>query len=151
MMNFKYSEDLDFFIKLFQTSEEGSKRFNTYFDFRSPLIKRQEFNKIRNKIYVQLVEVYGESCMLSIEGICDESSGFAVDHIIPLSTNELNKKIRHMKSISQGKKVPTESYGSNHINNLAIACNKCNGYKKNKILTEEQLATIIKIKKTISE
>ncbi|MBK7431316.1 MAG: HNH endonuclease [Bacteroidetes bacterium] len=34
----------------------------------------------------------------------------------------------------KGKKVATQSFGSNHIDNLVIACANCNNHKKHRIL-----------------
>jgi len=69
------------------------------------------------------------------------NSSFAIDHIIPLSTNKLNKELRKVKPLP-GRKVLTQSFGSNHINNLILACSKCNGYKKHRLLTKDEINKI---------
>jgi len=56
-----------------------------------------------------------------------------VDHYIPLSTNELNKKLRNLKA-EPGKKVKSQSFGSNDLDNFTLACSRCNGFKKHKII-----------------
>ncbi|MBK6989183.1 MAG: hypothetical protein IPH33_13745 [Bacteroidetes bacterium] len=65
--------------------------------------------------------------------MCDISSGIVIDHLIPLSTNQLNKSLRKLAPV-KGKKVATQSFGSNHIDNLVIACASCNNHKKHRII-----------------
>ena len=72
------------------------------FDFRIPEIKRKEFNKIRNQKLESLKAQFGIRCMLSLD-VCDLESGIAVDHLIPISSNILNKEIRRLKA-EKGKK-----------------------------------------------
>ena len=45
-MAFRYNEDFEFFKELF-----GDYYRESYFDFRSPEIKRLEFNKQRNDVF----------------------------------------------------------------------------------------------------
>ena len=97
----------------------------------------------RNDVFKILTNQYGLKCSLNFKNICDESTGFVVDHIIPLSTNVLNKKLRNQKPVDKNHKVQSESYGSNNYCNLIIACNKCNAYKKNKILDDHTLKKLI--------
>ena len=115
------------------------------FDFRLPATKRKEFNKIRNDRLKQLISIHGLTCMLNLY-CCDLNSGTAVDHLIPISTNKLNKELRQLKA-EQGRKVITQSLGSNHIDNLVISCNNCNNYKKHRILERNKLIHILKEKK----
>lgn len=70
-------------------------------------------------------------------------SGITIDHIIPLSTNVLNKDLRRMKSEEKGKKVQSESYGSNHYDNLIIACKNCNNHKKHRLLTKDNMCELL--------
>jgi len=135
MLEFKYPEDYKFFVDLLSDGNENSfnKKFKDYFDFRDPKIKRGEFNKIRSKTFERLKNIYGLKCQLKIHPDCSKVKKFDIDHFIPLSTNELNKKIRHMNK-EPGHKVPTQSFGSNHIKNLRIACSKCNSYKKHRLI-----------------
>ena len=107
-MIFKYEDDKQYFLELL-----GNFYSELFFDFRLPKIKRKEFKKNRNKIYENLKNKFREQCQLRYQNICDRTSGFAIDHLIPLSSNELNKKIRKIKSTDKSHKVVSESYGSN--------------------------------------
>lgn len=137
-MDFKYTEDKLFFKNILQ----DTTIFEQFFDFRDPLIKRSEFNLKRDEIFKILTNKYGLGCALNYPGICDTKSGLTVDHIIPLKTNELNKKIRNLKA-KDGKKVPSESYGSNNLVNLAIVCSNCNGHKKHRLPSREELQKLL--------
>ena len=149
MLGFHYKEDQEFFEKiLLHDNFHDIIDFKEMFDFRNPDIKRKEFNKIRNQKLEILKVKHGLKCMLNF-GCCDFESGIAVDHLIPLSTNKLNKELRNMKAI-KGKKVKTQSYGSNHLDNLIIACSNCNNHKKHRILDRENIISILREKRTIS-
>jgi hypothetical protein len=128
-------EDYDFFLNKLAKGNATlfEKKYRKMFDFRDPKIKRDEFNKIRNDIFKKLVSKYGKKCQLNIYKDCSKEQVFDVDHYIPLSTNELNKKLRGIKP-KNGKKVPAQSLGSNDISNLRIACKRCNAFKKHKII-----------------
>ena len=143
-MIFKYEEDKEYFVELL-----GDFYNELFFDFRLPNIKRKEFKKNRNKFYENLKENFGEYCQLKYHNICDKTSGFAIDHLIPLSSNELNKKLRKIKSSDKKHKVVSESYGSNEICNLIIACNKCNNHKKHRIIDKKRLDRILKVRNKI--
>lgn len=146
MANFTYFEDQEFFKKLLNIeNQEIDIEFDNFFDFRDPKDKRREFNQIRNKILENLISKYGVKCMLKL-ACCNLNSGIAVDHLIPLSTNKLNKKIRNLKP-EDGKKVQTQSFGSNHIDNLIISCKNCNNHKKHIILDSNKIREIIREKK----
>ncbi|MFA5109473.1 MAG: HNH endonuclease signature motif containing protein [Patescibacteria group bacterium] len=136
MNGFQYKADYIFFLKKLANGEETlfKKDFLKMFDFRNPQIKRKEFNSIRNKIYKELVLKYGEKCQLNLCPDCSKIKSFAVDHFIPLSTNKLNKLLRKLKP-EAGKKVASQSFGSNDISNLRIACKRCNSFKKHKIIS----------------
>ncbi len=128
-------EDYNFFLNKLAKGNATlfEKKYRKMFDFRDPKIKREEFNKIRNDIFKKLVSKYGKKCQLNIHKDCSKIQSFDVDHYIPLSTNDLNKKIRKMKP-KNGKKVPAQSFGSNDISNLRITCKRCNAFKKHKII-----------------
>jgi hypothetical protein len=128
-------EDYDFFLNKLAKGNTVifEKKYLKMFDFRDPKIKRDEFNKIRNNIFKKLVSKYEKNCQLNLHKDCSKEKLFDVDHYIPLSTNELNKKIRGIKP-KDGKKVPAQSFGSNDISNLRIACKRCNAFKKHKII-----------------
>lgn len=135
ILKFEYPEDYKFFLNLLSNGKDKlfNKKFKDYFDFRDPKIKRKEFNVIRNRTFEELKKKYGLKCQLKIHLYCSKIKKFDIDHFIPLSTNELNKKIRHMIG-KPGHKVPAQSFGSNNIKNLLIACSRCNSYKKHRIM-----------------
>lgn len=142
MNTFKYPEDKKYFEKLLLTKEKPSiEDFKALFDFRPPSVKRAEFNQCRKKIKTQLIKKHGKKCMLAME-CCDLDSGLTIDHLIPLSTNKLNKELRNLKP-DKHKKVRSQSFGSNHMDNLIIACNKCNSHKKHRLLDREKIFEIL--------
>lgn len=143
--NFEFVEDKNFFEKLLCDSTSAIDSFNHFFDFRPVAVKRQEFNRLRKGLFFDLAQNYGKDCFLKYPDLCDISSGLAVDHLIPLSTNQLNKLLRNLKP-EPGKKVKTQSFGSNHIDNLVIACNNCNNHKKHRLLDREKLLAILTLK-----
>lgn len=85
-----------------------------------------------------LLQRFGETCLLGISENCNVKNGLVVDHLIPLSSNKLNKQLRSARASrsADGKlsKAPTLSYGSNHPRNLILACQKCNSRKMNGFL-----------------
>ena len=132
-MQFEYPEDRGFFVNLLNNGNDKTfdKKFKDYFDFRSPDLKRKEFGYLRDRMFVDLIKRDGYSCQLKCHLDCSKSGKYVVDHFIPLSSNQLNKQLRDMKA-GGGKKAPTQSFGSNYIGNLLIACERCNAYKQNK-------------------
>lgn len=98
-MDFDYPEDREFFSELLCNNDE--RRFASYlklFDFRDLNIKRREFNRIKNEILQRLIQIYGTKCILHYDDQCLENDknelhieDLQVDHIIPLSSNKLNK------------------------------------------------------------
>lgn len=135
MNNFQYKADYNFFLDELARGDVTlfENKFMKIFDFRNPAIKRKEFNRIRDKVFKKLSAKYGEKCQLNLCKDCSKEKLFDVDHFIPLSTNELNKKLRGMKA-KNGKKVPSQSFGSNDISNLRISCKRCNSFKKHRII-----------------
>jgi len=135
MNNFQYKADYNFFLDKLANGDAVlfEKEFVKLFDFSDPSIKRSEFNKKRKDLLKALLEKYGRKCQLKLHKDCSLLKKFDVDHYIPLSTNELNKKLRALKP-KEGKKVPSQSFGSNDITNLRIACKKCNAFKKHRII-----------------
>ncbi|KKR15350.1 MAG: hypothetical protein UT43_C0002G0007 [Parcubacteria group bacterium GW2011_GWC1_39_29] len=134
-MQFQYPEDREFFANLLAGGDvkKLESEFSECFDFRHPAIKRWEFNKVKKKLLKELVDKYGGKCQLRIHPDCSKDGKFEPDHIIPLSTNELNKKLRHMARTST-EKVPAQSFGSNDIKNLTLSCKRCNAFKKHHII-----------------
>lgn len=127
---FDYPEDQQYFEASVFGRLLSEQDIETYFDFSDPHKKRQEFNKIRGKVLSILLEQFGTKCLLNMENICDLNSGLQVDHLIPLSSNLLNKHLRKLTR-QKPQKVATQSFGSNNLSNLVLACAKCNGKKKN--------------------
>lgn len=134
-MSFEYPEDRDFFCNLLAGGDpvRFEKEFSHYFDFRHPAIKRWEFNKVRKQTLKDLLLKYGEVCQLRIHPDCSKVVIWEPDHVIPLSTNDLNKKLRHMARTGKEKVAP-QSFGSNHPDNLTLSCKRCNAFKKHRII-----------------
>ena len=140
MTDFEFQEDAEYFEQLF--SDSGMSDFKKeYFDFRDPDIKRAEFGKIRDSVFETLKEKYGNVCQLEYSDDCTAQAE-QVDHIIPLHTNVLNKQLRKIKELT-GKKTPSQSFGSNKMCNFALACARCNGRKKHRILTAEEFVAVL--------
>ena len=146
-MDFEFSEDREYFDRCF-TCWGGLDSRMDLFDFRDPELKRKEFEKIRNKVFEELKVSYGESCQLKCHEDC---TGVAtqVDHLIPLSSNELNKKLRLLKG-TDGKKTISQSFGSNAITNFVLACKRCNAFKKHRFPDQELLRGIEQVRSKIS-
>lgn len=142
-MPFAYPEDEVFFHALLCDEGESLSQYMHLFDFRLPDLKRAEFNAARAKILVHLIERSGAICQLKLLDNCDITSGIVVDHVVPLSSNQLNKTLRNMEA-PKGKKVPTQSFGSNHHDNLIIACNICNNHKKHRILQRADMKRLLR-------
>ncbi|MBI2656917.1 hypothetical protein HYX03_04200 [Candidatus Woesearchaeota archaeon] len=143
-MDFEFPEDEKFFRKLLCKDKNVFNSYLCLFDFREPKIKRSEFCRIRNKVLKDLIDKYGQRCMLQYPNRCINSK-FVVDHLIPLSSNKLNKILRGILA-EKGKKIKTQSFGSNHINNLIIACSECNSFKKHKFLNRKDIVNILELK-----
>ena len=141
-MIFEFPEDEVHFQTYLCDEGEALDKYESLFDFRTPREKRLEFNSRRNILLASLREKYNDQCQLHFEGICDKQSGWVVDHLIPLSSNILNKRIRNMPAAA-GKKVLTQSFGSNHINNLILSCARCNNHKKHRFLPREHIKRIL--------
>jgi 5-methylcytosine-specific restriction endonuclease McrA len=144
-IEFDFPEDCAFFEALLCQPGESLQRYAELFDLRPPVLKRREFNQRREQLLSTLIEAYGQRCLLGYSGLCNLHSGLAVDHLIPLSSNKLNKELRHLAP-EPGKKVSAQSFGSNDIHNLILACNNCNGHKKHRFLESDRLRTILELK-----
>ena len=132
---FEHPEDAAYFRANLCPRGGRLARFAVLFDFRDPAAKRREFNRCRDQLLRELKRARGASCQLRLSPGCQLKGPLTVDHLIPLSSNVLNKCLRQMKAPS-GRKVPTQSLGSNHIENLALACGPCNGHKKHQLYPE---------------
>ena len=144
MINFEYPEDAEFFANLLAEGDlkKVEKDFSEFFDFEDPTFKRKEFDKQSKKILAGLFAKYGRVCQLRLHIDCSNIIIFEPDHIIPLSSNELNKKIRRMTRFSTAK-VEKQSFGSNNMMNLTLACKRCNAYKKNKFFKRDLYKRLI--------
>jgi hypothetical protein len=140
-MQFEFEEDRAFFEALLCDETHILDQYQDLFDFRPASVKRGEFNSMRNKIKTELIRQHGNQCMVNYP-ICDIQSGIEIDHLIPLSTNQLNKSLRNI-SAQKGKKVVTQSFGSNHSTNFLVVCSKCNNHKKHRILDREKMLAIL--------
>jgi 5-methylcytosine-specific restriction endonuclease McrA len=146
-MQFKYPEYEQFFRNLLCEEGENLSLYSSLFDPEEPpSIKRREFNSRRKQIWKELEERFGRVCQSQFSENCDVNNPACVDHVIPLTSNELNKVIRNLKPIVAGKKVPSESFGSNDISNLVLACAKCNSNKKHRFLDRDRMRRILKAK-----
>ncbi len=145
MINFEYPEDREYFAYLLANGdvEKLESDFSELFDFEHPAIKREKFNKIKKKVIKELLEKYGNECQLKIHEDCSKVSKFEPDHVVPLSSNELNKKIRGMVRFSSAK-VERQSLGSNNMRNLTLACKRCNAFKKNNFFEQDLYERLLK-------
>lgn len=145
-MQFEYPEDRQFFANLLAEGDVNQLdvAYSDLFDFRHPAIKRWEFNKTKHKVLKELIEKHKGQCQLGISPECSSEHRMEPDHIIPLSTNVLNKELRGMKRVSSAKVEP-QSFGSNHPRNLTLACRKCNGLKKHRILNGILLKNLLSL------
>jgi 5-methylcytosine-specific restriction endonuclease McrA len=134
-MTFDHPEDRALFCYLFAKGDDNrfERECTHLFDFRPPTVKRREFGRMRARILSQLLEKYGKVCQLRLHPDCSREKIWEPDHIIPLSTGELNKKLRNLPRIGRAK-VARQSFGSNHLDDLTLACRKCNNHKKHRLL-----------------
>jgi 5-methylcytosine-specific restriction endonuclease McrA len=128
--------------------DENLSKYAFLFDLREPAnLKRREFSALKYKrAWDTLERQFGLVCQLQFVDGCEINDPSAIDHVIPLSSNVLNKTLRNAKPLLAGKKVPAESFGSNHISNLVLACTKCNGNKKHRFLGRDAMRRILKSK-----
>ncbi len=150
----KYRE---YFENRWCEKNEKLEKYEKMFDMESTTEeKRKFFNSHRKKLLKELKNKEGFEddktckCLLQYSKDCDIKSGETVDHIIPLSSNILNKEINHAKA-EKGKKVPTESFGSNDYSNLIISCKKCNRAKFNKFLDKDKMKEVLERKAKAEE
>ena len=140
---FDNPEDKDHFDYVLQ--DIGGVDSNSHlFDFHAPDLKRREFNAIRDAFFAELSRRYGAGCQLRCHDDCG-GVGTVVDHLIPLSSNVLNKTLRGMKA-SANKKAPTQSFGSNHMDNFVLSCRRCNAFKQSKIPTADLINSITQLR-----
>lgn len=63
-MEFIFPEDQKFFQELLCDEREDLSKYESLFDFRPPILKRQEFNRIMKQVRLQLENLYGRVCQL---------------------------------------------------------------------------------------
>lgn len=147
MIPVEFEADRGFFTQLLCRGGETLDDHAELFDFDPPAAKRAAFAKIRGDNLRHRLAEHGEVCQLRIHAQCDVASGLNIDHVIPLSTNQLNKRLRGLgtSQAPDGKllKTPTQSFGSNHPRNLILACAKCNGHKKHRILDAATIRRVL--------
>ena len=144
---FKYPEYEIYFRDLLCEAGEDLSKYASLFDLREPPeIKRREFTaRYKQQAWKELEEKYGKVCQLQFSGSCEVNNPTHIDHVIPLSSNVLNKDLRKSKALP-GKKVSTESFGSNDMSNLVLACSQCNNNKKHRFLDRGRMRRILKAK-----
>ena len=132
-MQFDHPEDRALFCCLLAEGSEYrfEREFAHLFDFRPPAVKKQEFRGIRDRMLSQLVARYEAVCQLQLHPDCSREKIWQLDHLVPLSTNELNKRLRALPRIGNAK-VASQSFGSNHADNLILTCKRCNAFKKSR-------------------
>lgn len=147
-MKFKYPEYDQYFCGLLCEEGEDLSKYDSLFDFREPpSIKRSELTGRKyTQAWGELEKRFGRRCQLKCVESCEVDNPVVIDHVIPISSNVLNKNLRKSKPLVAGKKVPTESFGSNDISNLVLACAKCNSNKKHRFLDRERMRRILKAK-----
>jgi 5-methylcytosine-specific restriction endonuclease McrA len=147
-MQFQYPEYEQFFRELLCEEGEELAKYGSLFDLREPpSIKRRELTSSKYKwAWKELEDKNGRVCQLHFVDSCDSNNPTCIDHVIPLISNELNKKLRKSKPLVAGKKIPSESFGSNDISNLVLACGKCNSNKKHRFLPREAMRRILRTK-----
>ncbi len=146
-MKFKHPEYEQFFHDLLCDEGEDLSKYASLFDFREPSVKRHELTGRKySEAWQELEKRHGRICQLQYVDDCEIDNPAAIDHIIPVSSNVLNKQLLRSKPPAAGKKVLAESFGSNDISNLALACTRCNSNKKHRFLDRGRMKRILKSK-----
>ena len=148
MVSFENPEDQEFFKALLCEPGDQLAAYEHLFDLRPLKTKRAEFNGRMKALKAAMIERFGEVCQLRLVPECDAAGGLAVDHVIPLSSNKLNKELRHLAA-DEGRKVVSQNFGSNDHRNLVLACKRCNGYKKHRFLSREELRRVLSVHRAV--
>ena len=144
-VTFQHPEDQVFFSDLLCEEGESLEKYAPLFDFRDVTKKRSEFQAARQSLLENLRAKHGSVCMLHYSKACTGGRGaLTIDHLIPLSSNKLNKELRRLVPLPR-RKVPTQSIGSNHMANLVLACATCNGAKKHRLLARAELRRLLAV------
>jgi len=145
IVTFEHPEDRIFFSDLLCEEGESLEKYAPLFDFRDVTKKRGEFQAARPSLLENLRAKHGSRCMLHYSKACTGGRGaLTIDHLIPLSSNKLNKELRRDVPLPR-RKVPTQSIGSNHMANLVLACATCNGAKKHRLLARAELRRLLAV------
>ncbi len=139
-MQFDHDDDRVFFQEFLCGPGEDLEEYSCLFDSRPVHEKRVEYRRSRLALLQQLHQTHGDTCQLRISSACT-GKGETIDHIIPLSSNKLNKARR--VPAPPGRKVPTQSIGSNHPRNLVLACASCNNHKKHRLLSPSEVRRLL--------
>ena len=92
-LEFQNSKYRAFFEQLLCEAGEDLDLYADLFDLGPVAPKRSAFGRIRNARLRALIGRFGRFCMLRFAPDCDVASGLCVDHLIPLSSNKLNKDL----------------------------------------------------------
>src|SRR3989338_7517607 len=97
-MTFDHPENRAYFAALLcnGNAQELESNYGHCFDFRDPAVKRAEFNRLRPRLLAELIKQFGRVCMLQYPSLCKGGANLQIDHFIPLSSNMLNKTLRHL-------------------------------------------------------
>jgi 5-methylcytosine-specific restriction endonuclease McrA len=145
-LTFPFPDQERFFRDLLCVPGEDLSRYADLFDFRDPRIKDDEFGRIKRKAWIDLEKQYGRICQLLYSPLCTPENATHVDHVIPRKSNILHRKRTGLHSMGNGRKVPSESLGSNEMVNLVPACAACNKNKKHRFLNKASMLRILKTK-----
>jgi len=129
-----YEKDKQHFADLYTGGDirKLDTEYSLLFDTRDPKVKRKEYIDNYKKLFTAVFQSAKGLCQ-----ICHIAKGVEIDHIVPLKSNELNKRFRDMHATTvNGKihKVKAESYGSNDVNNLQLVCKSCNRTKWHRLV-----------------
>lgn len=147
-IDFLSPEEKKWFEDLLCAEGQSLEIYSDLFDSRSKREKKNEYKRLKEELKVKLVQQYGLNCQLAFPEKCTsitDESQIEIDHIIPLDSNTLNKKL-HKIPRPFPKKVPQQSFGSNSLLNLVVACPACNGHKMNNLLSKEDYRRLLATK-----
>jgi 5-methylcytosine-specific restriction endonuclease McrA len=142
-LTFEYPEDERFFTGLLWRPGESIEDYAAFFDFGDPVLKRRQYQRLRDEVLAEYTKRFGMVCHLRRRRVpCSPEAGLTIDHLIPIMSNQLNKQLRNLGH-ERGKKVAQQSLGSNHPVNLVLACAACNANKKNSLPTRDEFRAIV--------
>ena len=92
-LEFQHPEYRGFFEGMLCRDGEVLELYADLFDLGPVPAKRSAFVRIRGARLNELIGRFGIVCMLGLAPDCDVASGLCLDHLIPLSSNKLNKEL----------------------------------------------------------